>query len=76
MATTSETRRRTGNLGWATDNGPVSRKLLRAAMEVKAVAQRVGSQDGETLVRLANIVMGECPRIETMERDLVPAETN
>jgi len=72
----NEMRRKTGNQGWvgvqipSDQDGPVSRKIMRQAVEVKAVAQRVEREAAEDLIRLANGILAEVERVVNMEQHL------
>jgi hypothetical protein len=72
----NEMRRKTGNQGWGgtqilnNQDGPVSRKIMRQAVEVKAVAQRVEREAAEELIRLANGILAEVERVVNMEQHL------
>lgn len=74
-----EMRRKTGNQGWGgtqilnNQDGAVSRKIMRRAVEIKAVAQRVEREAAEELIRLANGILAEADRIKGMELALMEA---
>jgi hypothetical protein len=74
-----EMRRKTGNQGWGgaqalgDQGGAVSRKIMRQAVEIKAVAQRVEREVAEDLVRLANGILADVERIEGLELALMDA---
>jgi hypothetical protein len=74
-----EMRRKTGNKGWGgtqilnNQDGAVSRKIMRRALEIKAVAQRVEREAAEELIRLANGILAEVERVDGLELALMEA---
>ncbi|MGE4265778.1 MAG: hypothetical protein AB7E46_15040 [Desulfovibrio sp.] len=74
-----EMRRKTGNQGWGEaqalgdQGGAVSRKIMRQAVEIKAVAQRVERDAAEELIRLANGILAEVERVDGLELALMEA---
>lgn len=74
-----EMKRKTKNQGWSgalaasNQDGAVSRKIMRRALEIKAVAQRVEREAAEELIRLANGILAEVERVDGLELALMEA---
>lgn len=62
------TGRKTGNGPWRAPDGPVSRKVTGAALELKALIQRgMSAEDMEQATRLCNAILRESERVAELE---------
>lgn len=67
----NETARRTNDQAWRGPDGPMSRKVFRAATEIKIIAQHTPNRaDAEALIQQANALIRESERVAEMETTL------